>query len=114
MADDIPGRLVDRFEEIDRRLLNVETDVKTRADAGVVVRELETLRDSIRTLKSEYADDVRKARDAAAAAVLTANQIANDVIRAGRSENLKLIGIVIGAFTTICGGIIAAVATGKI
>ncbi len=112
--NEIPPRIQDRFDEIDRRLAAVEIDVKTRADGPMMASEIGLLRTSIRELKQEYAEEVRRAKDAAQAAVVTANNIANDVIRSGRMENLKLIGIVVGAFVTISGIVLTAILTGKI
>lgn len=113
-AEEWGPRLEERFREIDRRLGAVEIDVKTRADAGAVVRELEYLREELRELQREAADRLARAEQLARDAERTANTTANDVIRAGRAENLKLIGIVTGAFTAIAGAIITLFATGKV
>ena len=109
-----PGRIADRFNAIDRRLADVEIDVKTRADAGAVIRELENLREELRELQHEAANRLAAAEQLARDAERTANNTANDVIRAGRAENLKLIGIVTGAFTALATAIIGLFATGRV
>lgn len=120
-----PHRLHDRFEEVDRRLAALERDVRVvlpvagqvahaEAAAIAVERELEDVRAELRAVERAAADEVRRAVDAARLAADNANATANDVIRSGRTENLKLIGIVVGSFTTLAGSIITLVATGKI
>ncbi len=118
-------RLDDRFREVDRQLGELQHDVRVlapvvgqvgglEADVEGVFRALSEVRGDLRELQRESAEAVRRAEKAAAAAVQRADSTANEVIRSGRAENLKLIGLVLGSFTTVIGLIATAILTGKI
>lgn len=125
MTDWTTPRLDDRFREVDRQLSELQHDVRVlapvvgqvgglEADVEGVFRALSEVRGDLRDLQRESAAAVRRAEKAAAAAVQRADSTANDVIRSGRAENLKLIALVLGSFTTVIGLIVTAILTGKI
>ena len=103
-----------RLDEIDRALVRVETVASTKADGAAMVREIESVRNEIRVIRGEVMTELRRMTDATAAAVLRADNTANDVIRSGRSETLKLIVAAMTAFAVLFGGVILAYASGRI
>lgn len=118
-------RLDDRFRDVDRQLAALEHDVRViapvagqvagiEADVDGLQRALGEIRVDLRDLQRESAAAIRRAESAAIEAGRRADTNANDVIRSGRIENLKLIGIVIGAFATIIGIVLTAYLTGKL
>lgn len=92
-----------RMDEVDRQLERVENVVGTKADGSAVVRELDWIRGELKSIRTETA-----------AAILRADSTANDVIRSGRSETMKLLLASMTAFATLLGLVVAAYATGKI
>ena len=76
--------------------------------------ELRAVRAELVGVERAAAAEVAAATSAALAAVAAADKTANDVIRSGRTENLKLIGIVVGSFTTIATALLTLVATGRL
>lgn len=127
MAEDAwsSGRLSDRFADLDRRLADLELDVRAfgpavgqaaTAIAGVdeLEHELKLVRAELVLVERAAAKEVKDAQTAARTAIDAANTTANDVIRSGRSENLKLIGIVVGAFSSVVMAVLALLATGRL
>ena len=119
------GRFEERVRALDKALERLEYDIRVlmpltgqigglEADVDAVERELANLRLDLVTLRNEALAAAQAAATAAQVAKDTANTTANEVIRSGRTENLKLIGIIVGAFTTIAGTIITLYATGKL
>jgi hypothetical protein len=103
-----------RLDDIDRALVRVETMASVKADGATVAREIEVIRTDIRTVRGEVMNELGKMREATAAAVLRADNTANDVIRSGRSETLKLIIAAMTAFAVLLGGVVLAYASGRI
>jgi hypothetical protein len=111
----------DRFDAVQRDLDRLAYDVRVfapvagqigavEATVGDLERSLTTVIGDVRDLARESARAVQDAKDRAAAAERVANDLANDVIRTGRAENLKLIGVVLGSFTTIATAILGTLA----
>ncbi len=103
-----------RLDEIDRALVRVEVVVSTKADGASTVREIEAVRAEIRLIRGEVMAELRRMTDATTAAVLRADNTANEVIRSGRSETLKLIVAAMTAFAVLFGGVVLAYASGRI
>ncbi len=103
-----------KLDEIDRALLRVETLAATKADGAGVAREIEGIRTDIRQTREDVMTELRRMNDATTAAVQRADNTANDVIRSGRSETLKLIIACMTAFAVLLGGVLTAYATGRL
>lgn len=91
-----PERLDDRFKAIDDALKDVQYDIRVisplAGQVGILDSNLTMARSELRELRQEI-------RETTAAA---------------RSENVRLVGIVVGSFTAIASAIIGLFATGKV
>lgn len=99
-----------RFRAIERRLDDVSETLRVLApvvrQVGNVEADVEHALSTIGEVKGELKDIRTFTRDL--------EKGMTDVIRSGRTENLKLIGIVVGAFTTIGGIVIGLAKTGQL
>lgn len=103
-----------RLDAIDKSIERVEDFAATKADGAAMVRELESVRAGLRQAREDVMIELRDMRAVTAAAVVRADATANDVIRSGRTETLKLIVAALTAFAVLLGGVVLAYATGKI
>lgn len=103
-----------RLDSLDRHIGRVETMAMGKADGVQMVRELDLLRAELRELQTDTMAALREMRSETAAAVVRADSTANDVIRSGRSETMRLMLAAMTAFATLLGGVVIAYATGKL
>lgn len=107
-----PSELHIRFEHLNQVLEGLEYQIRVFAPvAGQVVR-LEASREEVMRELSRLRSDLKDAEESAVKALDAAYKIRNDIILAGRTENLKLIGIVVAAFTALTGTVAAVLKFG--
>lgn len=102
------------LDEVDKRLERLSIRVDTKADGAATVRELQSIRDELGKARAEGMAMLDGMKKDTSAAVLRADATANDVIRSGRSETLKLLVAAMTAFAVLVGAVVAAVATGRV
>lgn len=99
-----------RFRAIEQHLDDVSQTLRVLApivrDVGNVQADVDHALATLTDVRSEVRDLRAVTRDL--------EKGMTDVIRSGRVENLKLVGIVVGAFTTIGGVVIGLAKTGQL
>lgn len=102
------------LDAIDKRLERLSDRLDTKADGAATVRELQSIRAELSAARAEGMVMLDNMKKDLSAAVLRSDATANDVIRSGRSETLKLLVAAMTAFAILVGAVVAAVATGKV
>lgn len=113
----------EKFRAVERDIARIEGEVRTlmplvgqigvvQADVEAIEANLSALRQDLRDYHAEAKASIAKAEQVARDAEKAAASTATEVLRSGRSEMVKFIGILVGAFATIAVAIIGAYARG--
>lgn len=123
MTDDLAPLMTEKFRAVERDIARLEGEVRVlmplvgqmgvvQADVEAVERALDDLRMDLREYHLEAKENISKAEQVARDAERQATNTATEVLRSGRSEMVKFISILVGAFATIAVAVIGAYAKG--